>query len=480
MKPNTIIRGSAVLSLLATLAVAQRPGREITFPTTQPGLAPSATLDLSGGLVVADDAVVGGDFTVEHPYLSLPTGIVKGGDLTSWESDEQGVRIRNYLVSGSIGTSGTLQHWTWPDGAASPTVSSIYTAPGDFSSHCYRLASGQIYVLDCVTGSISSNAWNGVSVLPVTGWQVRVTSQQLAALATSDNLKIDFEDEFELQPSQIDGKLRIRRFPNLDSTFDFVAGDTIDYADMSTPVPALSSVTLGLDTAAYRVVPESVRENGIVVLVEVSFGDTSTYEVVDLETGLVIGSGAGAASPSTDLLAIPLSSSMQLGRFYLVRPQSAGALAGHAIECRAIYGYPETTPSGFEIGNIYHEVRPTISGTVFREYVPLMVPETAPADPNGLALVGGFFTFEFRPSSGIDPIIPWHGTNQALFPVLVSQFRTALVYRPGMAILSSADMDLGTSPSSVGLVLLSQFVMVDTDYYVSNVEGFVIRPVSHQ
>lgn len=247
---------------------------------------------------------------------------------------------------------------------------------------------------------------------------------------------------------------------------------------MSLSLPTVWNTVVSSDAAAYRVVPSTVKEGGNHIELEISYGDTSTYEIVDLQTNQVIGTATPA--PSTDSLTIPLSSTMQLGNFYLARPQATPIAATHAIECRAIYGHPETTPLGFTIGRIYHLLRPTISGDAFREYVSIDVPETATADPEGLALVGGLFTFEFRPSSGIDPIIPWHSNNFALFPILTSQFRTGVVHRPGTAVLSSEDLGLGTSPASIGLVLLSQFIMVENDFYISDVEGFVIRPASHQ
>jgi len=179
------LRGPLALALLASLAVAQRPSRQVTFPTSQHGLAPAATLGIDGSLTVSDDYNPTGDFTTEHPFLTIPTGILRSGDIASWEADLQGTRIRHYLISGGNGAIGIIQHWIWPEGAPIPALSSSYSAAGDISSVCYRPASNTVFLLDCVTGSIESNTWNGSAPLPTSGWQTRIT-QGLLTLSLTD------------------------------------------------------------------------------------------------------------------------------------------------------------------------------------------------------------------------------------------------------------------------------------------------------
>lgn len=447
------VLATTLAALVAQAMPAQRPLRHLDTPPRL-GIEPAATLSAATGLLTYS---AGASWTTALGAIASP------GALTSWRE----AALTNHFLGGGSAANGdgVLQHWTAPSTGGSPTLQSTARfAASDVVGLAYDASAGIVYCLDVASRSLRSARWNASQPLAGLTWLVVADASaipELNQIAELTLLSRGANASFELW------LLPWRRTSAVSE--DFQADWWIQVDDRTSPPRFLRMQPMV--EVAFSIAEWSLVEGTTTVAADVGIDQTATLELVELPAMQVLGAATcNGQSPLT----IPLSAPLVLGRHYHLRAQgSPGATEVVSHECHARIGTPQTTPSGLRLGHVQHTPLAAIRENGFLAFTEVTVAEGSLAADRPVA---GWCAVAFRdPITGIDPVttvqgVPW------LNPVGFLSAAGTVDHLLDSGTLVAAPLSVPDNPAVIGLVVLLQFALYEQAFWVTDIQGVVVKP----
>ena len=421
---------AAVVSLVACSLWAQRAAR-LVGTDGSPWAAQGPIrwqLDTSGDLTYMD--------MLSLNAFTAPTTITSPGGMHALSSTAA------LLCGRNAAGDGVVQRWQVSGGAL--VLLDEYALPGaDFVGIAYEQSQQLLYALNFTAKTILVAPWDGVSSISTLSTSTIASQSAVPDLANATWRTI---------VGNGDGRIVLCRYPRARQ----LEGEVLDLSQgiVSVPVAGLAPYH-----DAYAV-PVDSSEGDPLVSVKAPLG--VPFEVVDVATDSVIGSGVGMGE-STPVLVTTLAP-LVLGERYVARVVGATTPADLSFECVRRYGYSEAFADGMQMEPFYYQ-RGATSGSVFD----IRLNMHGPASPS-LRAYSGYLLVAFRAPT--DPVAQI-GDNYLL--------QTGTYFPVSGYVLP--DWVTGTIKTSIpipdgleGLVFLVQYYMMDgSTPRISQVYGASIR-----
>lgn len=437
-----------VLTCVAT--AQQRPGRHL-----------GAGWD--GGVTRGDAIIaVGADGFVDVG-LSTPSGYQQGGFQTGITSVGGYEAVGNAALEGLViagrdsSSAGRVEHWGYSSVSGWTLQSSLSVAGADFSG--VAQVGPALFLLDCVTRSILSGAWDSQSALSAVSLDVYATPSEVAALAQADALLM-----YGLNPGHVVSLPGAGVFLcSMLETQLIKTGTLIRDGSMGLVVEPFVFSSMRCPDGVVAV--ESSAKSGDITLTVLTNGPQS-FEVVS-ELGAVIGQGTGL--PYGGEVQVSLSEPLALGRKYGVR--LAGSLSGSLFVCVQRNGFPEVLEGGF----LLH--RPTLGHDechVGNQVFSLAAEVSRPPFVEAQVFYFGAMTLGL---SGT-PIVPYDN-GQGMNELLVADYWVGAlggIEAHAKNGFISMSFPIPANPAWEGVVLFGQFIVLEpSGFRLGEVTGLKIQ-----